>query len=83
MNSINRRVSRVEVQLARCAEREQQDRSMAEAIMENRRRRLGLPAEENRPPATLPRASHRPESIAEAIWRAQAARRNLAKAEVG
>ena len=80
MNAINKRVSRLEVQLACCADREQQDRSIVEAIMENRRRRLGLPSEEKRPPATTLMASHRPESIAEAIWRAQAARRNRATA---
>jgi hypothetical protein len=83
MNALTKRVSRLEVQLARCTESEQQDRSIVEAIMENRRRRLDLPPEEKRPPATSLRASHRPESFAEAIWRAQAARRNLAKAAVG
>jgi len=32
MNAINKRVSRLEVQLACCADREQQDRSIVEAL---------------------------------------------------
>lgn len=52
MNVFNKRVSRLESQLARCAEGEQQDRSIVEAIMENRRRRLGLPTEDKQQPVT-------------------------------
>jgi outer membrane protein TolC len=82
MNVFNKRVSRLEAQLARCAENEQQDRSIVEAILENRRRLLGLPPEKKQPLATPLRASH-PESIAEAIWHAQAARKDLAKIGIG
>ena len=86
MNAINKRVSRLEVQLARCADNVRPDRTIVEAIMENRRRRLereGLPPEDLRPRANALKFGNRPESMAEAIWRAQAARRSLAKAEVG
>jgi hypothetical protein len=83
MNPLNKRIFRLEAQRARCAESEQKDWSIVEAIMENRRRLPGLPPEKKRPSATPLRGSHRPESIAEAIWRAQAVRRNQAKAEVG
>jgi len=83
MNAMSRRISRLEAQSARSADSERHDRSMVEAIMENRRRMEGLPPGATLPPATLPRPSRQRESIAEAIWRAQAARRNQAKAEVG
>jgi len=83
MAGIHKRVSKLEVHLARRADSGRQDRSIVEAIMENRRRMEGLPAGATLPPATLPRPSRQRESIAEAIWRAQAVRRNQAKAEVG
>ena len=81
MNVLNKRVSRLEVQLARCVDSERQNRSIVEKIFKNRRRLEGLPPEETRPPATPPDASRQSKSIAEAIWRARAARMNQARAD--
>jgi hypothetical protein len=84
MNAINKRVSRLEARLAPPVEpRDEYGRTIAEVIYEARRRRLameGMPPEGNRQPATSFKASRRSESIAEAIWRARAARMNRATA---
>ena len=80
MNTINRRVSRLEVRCAPRVGNERRDeygRTAAEAILEARRRhraKEGLPPEENWPPASPFRADRRPQSAAEAILAARAAK---------
>ena len=86
MNALNRRISRLESQFAPRVEHEWRDehgRTIAEAIFENRRRWEGLLPEEKRQPAAPLNLERRPESIAEAIWRARAAHMNQAKMEAG
>ena len=86
MNALNRRVSRLEVQLTRCADSEPRDehgRTAAERIWEARRSRMTkeeLIVEERRM-AVLHEACRGHQSIAEAIWRGQAALKNFAKME--
>ena len=89
MNALNRRVSRLEVQLTRCADSEPRDehgrRTAAERIWEARRSRMTkeeLIVEERRM-AVLHEACRGHWTIAEAIWRGQAALKNFAKMEVG
>jgi hypothetical protein len=88
MNAINRRVSRRELQLARCADnlpRDEHGRTAAERIWEARRSRMTneeLIVEERRM-AVLHEACRGHWTIAEAIWRGQAALKKFAKMEAG
>ena len=84
MNAINRRVSRLEVRLARCADnvpRDEHGRTAAEAIWEARCR--GLTKEdlilEKRKMATLHEACRGHRTIADAIWSGQRALKNFAR----
>ena len=88
MKAINRRVSRLELLLARYADnlpRDEHGRTAAERIWEARRSRMTkeeLIVEEQKM-AILHEACRGHRTIAEAIWRGQAALKNFAKMEAG
>jgi len=88
VNSINRRLRKLETRFAPPVEsqpRDQYGRTAAEAIWEARRGRLTkeeLILEERRM-AVLHEACRGHRTIAEAIWRGQAALKNFAKLQAG
>jgi hypothetical protein len=88
MNALTRRVSKLEVETARCADKikkEEYWRTVEERIWEARRSRLTKEelVLEERKRAILREACRGHRTIAEAIWHGQAALRNFAKMEAG